>query len=80
MLLEIDSTQLHDAWRRSWGRTERGSGSDYKRSIRAERLPGWDFPALHTEALEPGQHTISVLGSNRRGGTNVKQVSIVVPK
>ena len=33
-----------------------------------------------TEPLEPGQHTISIIGSNRRGGTAMKQVSIVVPK
>ena len=33
-----------------------------------------------TEPLEPGQHTISIIGSNRRGGTAKQQVSIVVPK
>jgi hypothetical protein len=33
-----------------------------------------------TEPLDPGQHTIVVIGSNRRGGTAMKQVSIVVPK
>jgi hypothetical protein len=30
--------------------------------------------------LEPGQHTIVVIGQNRRGGTAKQQVSIVVPK
>ncbi len=33
-----------------------------------------------TEPLEPGQHTISIIGSNRRGGTAKQEVSIVVPK
>jgi len=33
-----------------------------------------------TEPLEPGEHTIVVVGSNRRGGTATKKLSIVVPK
>jgi hypothetical protein len=33
-----------------------------------------------TEPLTPGEHTIVVIGQNRRGGTAKQQVSIVVPK
>jgi hypothetical protein len=33
-----------------------------------------------TEPLEPGEHTLVVIGSNRRGGTATQKVSIVVPK
>jgi hypothetical protein len=33
-----------------------------------------------TEPLEPGEHTLVVIGSNRRGGTAKRQIPIVVPK
>jgi len=33
-----------------------------------------------TEPLEPGEHSIVIVGQNRRGGTAKQQVTIVVPK
>jgi len=33
-----------------------------------------------TEQLDPGQHTIVIVGQNRRGGTAKTELSIVVPK
>ena len=33
-----------------------------------------------TEPLDPGEHTIVIVGQNRRGGTAKQQVTIVVPK
>jgi len=79
MLLEIDSTQLHGRVAEIVGRTERGAALIINGQSVPNVSPDGTFRHF-TEALEPGQHTISVLGSNRRGGTNVKQVSIVVPK
>lgn len=79
MLLEIDSTQLHGRVAEIVGRTERGAAL----IINGQSVPNvsTDGTFRHfTEALEPGQHTISIIGSNRRGGTAMKQVSIVVPK
>ncbi len=79
MLLEIDSTQLHGRVAEIVGRTERGAALIINGQSVPNVSPDGTFRHF-TEPLEPGQHTISVLGSNRRGGTNVKQVSIVVPK
>ena len=79
MLLEIDSTQLHGRVAEIVGRTERGAALIINGQSVPNVSPDGTFRHF-TEALEPGQHTISVLGSNRRGGTAMKQVSIVVPK
>jgi hypothetical protein len=79
MLLEIDSTQLHGRVAEIVGRTERGAAL----IVNGQSVPSvaLDGTFRHfTEALEPGQHTISIIGSNRRGGTAMRQVSIVVPK
>ena len=79
MLLEIDSTQLHGRVAEIVGRTERGAAL----IVNGQSVPNvsQDGTFRHfTEALEPGQHTISIIGSNRRGGTAMRQVSIVVPK
>jgi len=79
MLLEIDSTQLHGRVAEVIGRTEPGAAIIINGQPVPNLAPDGTFRHF-TEALEPGQHTISIIGSNRRGGTNMKQVSIVVPK
>jgi hypothetical protein len=33
-----------------------------------------------TEGLQPGSHTIVITGQNRRGGTAILRVPIVVPR
>jgi hypothetical protein len=79
MLLEIDGTQLHGRVAEIVGRTEPGAAL----IVNGQPVPiiATDGTFRHfTEPLEPGQHTISIIGSNRRGGTAMKQVSIVVPK
>ena len=79
MLLEIDSTQLHGRVAEIVGRTERGAAL----IVNGQSVPNVSLDGTFrhfTEALEPGQHTISIIGSNRRGGTAMRQVSIVVPK
>jgi hypothetical protein len=79
MTLEIEGTQLHGRVAEIVGRTEPGAAL----IVNGQSVPNIaaDGQFRHfTEPLEPGQHTISIIGSNRRGGTAQQQVSIVVPK
>ena len=79
MLLEIDSKELHGRVVEIVGRTEPGAAL----IVNGQSVPNVsaDGTFRHfTEQLAPGQHTISIIGSNRRGGTAMKQVSIVIPK
>jgi hypothetical protein len=79
MLLEIDGTQLHGRVAEIVGRSEPGAAL----IVNGQPVPNIavDGRFRHfTEPLDPGPHTISIIGSNRRGGTAMKQVSIVVPK
>lgn len=79
MLLEIDGTQLHGRVAEIVGRTEPGAALIVNGQSVPNVSPDGSFRHF-TEPLDPGQHTISVIGSNRRGGTAMKQVSIVIPK
>ena len=79
MALGIDSTQLHGRVAEIIGRTEPGAAL----IVNGQPVPNIaaDGNFRHfTEPLTPGEHTIVVIGQNRRGGTATKQVSIVVPK
>lgn len=79
MVLEIDGTQIHGRVAEIIGRTEPGAAL----IINGQPVPniGPDGNFRHfTEPLEPGQHTIVIVGQNRRGGTNQQKVTIVVPK
>jgi hypothetical protein len=79
MMLEVDGTQLHGRVAEIVGRTEPGAALIVNGQSVPNIAPDGTFRHF-TEPLEPGQHTISIIGSNRRGGTAMKQVSIVVPK
>ena len=79
MVLEIDGTQLHGHVAEIVGRTEPGAALIVNGQSVPNIAPDGAFRHF-TEQLDPGQHTISIIGSNRRGGTAMKQVSIVVPK
>ncbi len=79
MILEIQGTQLHGRVVEIIGRTEPGAAL----IINAQAVPNIakDGTFHHfTEPLLPGEHTIVVIGQNRRGGTNKQQVSVVIPK
>ena len=79
MILEIEGTQLHGRVAEIVGRTEPGAAL----IVNGQSVPNIEKNGSFrhfTEPLEPGQHTISIIGSNRRGGTAKQQVSIVVPK
>ena len=79
MVLEIESTQLHGRVAEIVGRSEPGAALIVNGQPVPNIAPDGMF-RYFTEALEPGQHTIVVIGQNRRGGTAKQQVSIVVPK
>jgi hypothetical protein len=79
MVLEITGTQLHGRVAEIMGRAEPGAAIIVNGQAVPNIAPDGTFRHF-TEALDPGQHTISIIGSNRRGGTAMKQVSIVVPK
>jgi hypothetical protein len=79
MVLEIESTVLHGRVAEIVGRSEPGAALIINGQPVPNIAPDGTFRHF-TETLEPGQHTIVVIGSNRRGGTGHAQVSIVVPK
>ena len=79
MALEITGTQIHGRVVEIIGRTEPGAAL----IVNGQPVPiiSADGTFRHfTEPLEPGQHTIVIIGENRRGGTNQQKVTIVVPK
>jgi len=79
MALEISGTQLHGRVAEISGRTEPGAALIINGQPVANIAPDGNF-RYFTEALEPGEHTIVVVGQNRRGGTARQQFTIVVPK
>jgi hypothetical protein len=79
MALDITGTVIHGRVVEVIGRTEPGAAL----IINGQPVPiiEKDGTFRHfTEPLEPGQHTIVIIGQNRRGGTNEQKVQIVVPK
>ena len=79
MLLEIQSTQMHGRVAEIIGKTEPGAALIVNGQEVANIAPDGTFRHF-TEPLEPGEHTLVVIGSNRRGGTATQKVSIVVPR
>jgi hypothetical protein len=79
MVLEITDTRIVGRVAEIIGRTEPGAALIVNGQPVPNIAPDGTFRHF-TEALEPGQHTITVIGQNRRGGTNTQSVSIFVPK
>jgi hypothetical protein len=79
MLLEIQSTQMHGRVAEIIGKTEPGAALIVNGQEVANIAADGTFRHF-TEPLEPGEHTLVVIGSNRRGGTATQKVSIVVPR
>ena len=74
MVLEIDSTQLHGRVVEIIGRTEPGAALIVNGQPVPNIAPDGSFRHF-TEPLTPGEHTIVVIGQNRRGGT-AKQAGV----
>jgi len=79
MMLQIEAPQIHGRVAEIIGKTEPGAALIINGQPVANMSPDGTFRHF-TEPLEPGQHTIVVIGSNRRGGTAKQEVSIVVPR
>jgi hypothetical protein len=79
MYLEILDKEIHGRVVEIIGKTEPGAAL----IINGQPVPiiAADGTFRHfTVPLEPGPHTIVIVGQNRRGGTSEKKVQIVVPK
>jgi hypothetical protein len=79
MMLEIEVPRIQGHSAELIGKTEPGAALIINGQAVANISPDGTFRHF-TEPLEPGQHNIVVIGSNRRGGTAKQQISIVIPK
>ena len=78
MLLEVDSTEIHGNVVELIGRTEPGATLIINGDPVADIEPDGKFHYF-TQALSRGEHDIAITGQNRRGGTVIKKVSILIP-
>jgi hypothetical protein len=78
MLLEVDSTQIHGNVVEITGRTEPGAALIVNGQQVANIKADGRFQHF-TEPMGHGSKTIVISGQNRRGGTAIKRVSIVIP-
>jgi hypothetical protein len=78
MALEIGDTALHGNVVEISGRTEPGAALIINGESVADIHPDGTFKYF-TQSLGRGSHTIAITGQNRRGGTAIKRVEIVIP-
>jgi hypothetical protein len=79
MLLEVQETRIQGPRVEIIGRTEPGAALIINGQPVPNIAPDGTFRHF-TVALLPGEHTIVIIGQNRRGGTAQKAVSVVIPK
>ena len=78
MLLDVDDTELHGNVVEVIGRTEPGAALIINGEEVADIQQDGHF-RYFTPAMERGSHTIVITGQNRRGGTAIKRVDVVIP-
>ena len=78
MMLEIGSPELHGNVMELSGRTEPGAALIINGESVADIHPDGTFKYF-TQSLGRGSHSIAITGQNRRGGTVIKHVEIVIP-
>jgi hypothetical protein len=78
MLLEVDNTELHGNNVEISGRTEAGAALIINGQQVADIRPDGRFHYF-TPPMARGSHEIVITGQNRRGGTAIKRVEVVVP-
>jgi hypothetical protein len=78
MLLEVDSPQLDGNVVELVGLTEPGAALIINGDAVADIRPDGHF-RYFTQALARGSHEFVITGQNRRGGTAIKRVDIVIP-
>ncbi len=79
MVLEVEGTQLHGRVAEIMGRTEPGAALIVNGQPVPNIAPDGKFRHF-TEPLQTGSQTIVITGQNRRGGTAIQRVPIVVPR
>ena len=79
MVLQIEDTQIHGRVVEIIGRAEPGAALIVNGQPVPNITPDGKFRHF-TEPLQPGQQTIVITGQNRRGGTAIQRVPIVIPK
>jgi hypothetical protein len=78
MLLEVDDTELQGNVVEVIGRTEPGAALIVNGEEVADIQPNGQF-RYFTQPMSRGSHPIVITGQNRRGGTAIKRVEVVVP-
>ncbi len=78
MLLEVESTELHGNVVEIAGRTEPGAALIINGEQVADVQGDGEFKYF-TSPLSRGSQTIVLTGQNRRGGTAIKRIEIVIP-
>lgn len=78
MLLEIANPELHGNVVEISGRTEPGAALIINGEPVADIRPDGSFKYF-TSSLARGSQTVVITGQNRRGGTAIKRVEIVIP-
>ena len=77
-MLVVDETVLHGNVVEIIGHTEPSAALIINGNNVAGVKPDGHF-TYFTEALSKGSHTITITGQNRRGGTRITSVQIVIP-
>jgi hypothetical protein len=78
MLLEVDNTELQGNVVEVIGRTEPGAALIVNGEQVADIQPDGHF-RYFTQPMTRGSHPIVITGQNRRGGTAIKRVEVVIP-
>jgi hypothetical protein len=78
MLLEVDDTELQGNVVEVIGRTEPGAALIINGEQVADIQADGHF-RYFTQPMTRGSHTIVITGQNRRGGTAIKRVDVVIP-
>jgi hypothetical protein len=78
MVLDVDGTELQGNVVEVIGRTEAGAALIINGEEVADIQPDGHF-RYFTPPMARGNHTIVITGQNRRGGTAIKRVDVVIP-
>jgi hypothetical protein len=78
MLLEVGNTELHGNVLEISGHTEPGAALIINGEPVADIRPDGSFKYF-TSSLSRGSQTVVITGQNRRGGTAIKRVEVVIP-
>jgi hypothetical protein len=78
MLLDMDAPEIHGSIVELTGHTDPGAALIINGETVVDIQPDGRF-RYFTQSLTRGSHEIVIIGQNRRGGTAVKRVPIVIP-